>query len=275
MNSWQQAAQFLLDELGDRVADHGYPTWVQIVGTPGDGAEFTFLGLDGLDVMGWLAPPDCDALGIVGTATVTRFDGPIEPPVPIPVGRTPGARFACVVGRDAHVGWTMRLPDGTEMTEVPEDGRMLDCLRRCLDLPTPPPPESPGYIQSVLWLAAILEEGSQANRRLGWRETLRLHPVASGILESPDVEVTEHNLAELVRLASSIWTWERLRRDTVVNHWASHVVSDDLAGWMDEGMFARWILAELPAADELMNQVRQYVAPSTARRIAHAVRAAA
>jgi hypothetical protein len=99
--------------------------------------------------------------------------------------------------------------------------------------------------------------------------------VATGILDSPDVEVTESNLQELVRLASSIWTWERLRCDTLVNHWASQVVSDEVAAWMDEGMFARWILAELPATDELMTEVRRCVAPSIARRIAHAVRAAA
>jgi hypothetical protein len=265
----------LLDALGDQVADHGYPTWVQIVGRPRDGELVQFLGLDDMDVMGWLAPPHCDALGIVATATVTRFDGPIEPPVPIPLGRTPGARFACVVGRDALMGWSMRLPDGSELNEAPKEGRMLDCLRRCLELPTPPPPEGPGSIQSVLWLAAIVEEGSQANRRLGWREVLRLHPVASGITETPDVEVTGQNLPELVRLSSSIWTWERLRRDTLINHWAADVVSDDVARWMDDGMFARWILAELPAADELLTRVRQYVAPSTARRIAHAVRAAA
>jgi hypothetical protein len=131
----------------------------------------------------------------------------------------------------------------------------------------------PGAVQSVLWLAAIVEEASRTNRRLGWREILGLHPVAAGILESPDVEVTERNLPELVRLASSIWTWERLRRDTLINHWASDVVSDEVASWMDEGMFARWILAELPAADELMTRVRSYVAPATARRIAHAMRA--
>jgi hypothetical protein len=275
MNCWQRAARFLLDELGDRVAGNGCPTWVQIVGgSPGDD-EVNFLGLDGLDVMGWLAPPECAALAVVATATVTRFDGPTEPRVPIPLGRTPGARFACVVGRDARLGWAMRLPDGTELNEVPEDGRMLDCLRRCLGLPTPPPPKGSGWVQSVLWLAAILEEGGRTDRRLGWREILELHPVASGVLESPDIEVTEDNLLGLVRLASSIWTWERLRRDTIVNHWASQVVSAEVAAWMDEGMFARWILAALPDADELMTQVRHCVAPSTARRIAHAVRAAA
>jgi hypothetical protein len=43
---------------------------------------------------------------------------------------------------------------------------------------------------------------------------------------------------------------------------------------MDEGMFARWILADLPSPDEMLASVRPDLAPSAARRLAHAIHAA-
>jgi hypothetical protein len=52
------------------------------------------------------------------------------------------------------------------------------------------------------------------------------------------------------------------------------IIDPELAGWMDDGMFARWVLSDLPSPDELLATVRPYLAPSAARRLAHAVRAA-
>jgi hypothetical protein len=169
----------------------------------------------------------------------------------------------------------MRLPDGAELTQAPEEGRLLDCMRRYLGLPTPPPAVSPSTLQSALWLAAIIDEGSRAYRVLTWRDALRLHPVCSSILSECAGIITERQLGDVVRAAAGVWTWGRLRQDTLQNHWASGVVPDHLARWMDDGMFSRWILAELPDPEDLIKQIRGLVAPATARRIAHAVRAAA
>jgi hypothetical protein len=102
-----------------------------------------------------------------------------------------------------------------------------------------------------------------------------MHPVLGPILGAEGVELTPGELPAVVRLAAANWSWEKLRRDAVLNDWAGSVVPADIAAWMDEGMFARWILAELPDTDDLLGRVRAVVDPSTARRLAHTVRAAA
>lgn len=275
MTRWNDLAAVLLDSLGDRVADRGRPAWVQIHDDPAGGQEFDLIVADDMEVVGWHAPPECQALAVVATGTVERADPGLEPPVPIPVGRTPGARLSCVAARDGETGWALRLPDGTVLDRAPEGGRLLDCLRRAVGLPTAPPPSSPGPFQSALWLSAIIDEGALRDRQLSWREVIRLHPVASAIEEGGGPQIAARDLPELVRAASHAWTWSRLRLDAVIYGWAKAVIPCDVAEWMDDGMFCRWLLAELPGNEELIKRIRPYVAPATARRIAHAVRAAA
>lgn len=276
MTGWQDLARFILDEVGDHTAEQRHPTLVEVTDAAEGGQHFrlTFL-TDGPDLLGWSAPSACVALGMVATATIEVIEGPVEPAIPLPLDTTTGVRISCVVGRDGGIGWRMRLPNGSELDQAPEEGRLLDCLRRCLGLATPPPPASPGRLQSVLWLTTVLDEARRSSRRLGWREIIELHPVAEAFRSAFDFDVSERHLADLVDLASSTWTWTRLRQDAVSNQWASAVVAGHVADWMDDGMFARWILAELPAPEELVGRIRHVVAPSTARRIAHTVRATA
>lgn len=271
MTRWNDLAVDLLDALGDPVAERGRPSWIEI----GEDATGDFLVHVDLDIVGWHAPPECHALGVVATGTVDRADEGVEPPVPIPIGRTPGARMSCVVVRSGETGWAMRMPGGTVLNEPPEGGRLLDCLHRAMGLPTAPPPTSPGPFQSALWLSAIIDEGSIRDRHLSWREVIDLHPVVSCLAKARGPKVPTRELPELIRTAAHFWSWSRLRQDAVAYDWAKHVIPQEVAEWMDDGMFCRWLLAELPETESLIIGIRPYVAPATARRIAHAVRSAA
>jgi len=274
MEDWQGLAGILLEAVGDRVADQGRPVWVEVRDLPGADADFSLCFLE--DPQGFLgreAPPDCLAVGVVATGKVTVADSEIEAPVPLAPGVTTGIRMCCLVTRDGLVGWRMTLPDGRSLAQAPTEGRLLDCLRRCLALPTPPPPVGAGQLQSVFWLAAILEEVHRTDRKLSWREVVRLHPAAEllgGFDASADLQP---DLPELIRIAGDSWSWELLRQQAVSDRWAKELVSPDLAAWMDEGMFARWILGALPGPDELVARIRPQLVPSAARRLAHAVRA--
>ena len=52
------------------------------------------------------------------------------------------------------------------------------------------------------------------------------------------------------------------------------VPAPHLAAWMDEGMFARWILGSLQDPEDLLRQARPGLRPAAARRLAHLVRSA-
>lgn len=170
--------------------------------------------------------------------------------------------------------WRMTLPDGRSFDDAPREGRLLDCLKRCFALPTPPPPVGAGHLLSVLWLGAIIDEVHRAERRLTWREVTRLHPAAQVMGGCGRAGGHGLDLSDLIRVSSSAWSWEALRVQAEAGRWAGELVPADLAAWMDEGMFARWVLNALPAPDELVARIRPRLAPSTARRLAHAIKAA-
>jgi hypothetical protein len=276
MNDWDRLAQLLLEAAGDEVAERGCPIWVRILDTPDDGQEDGFaLAMsdepDGL--LGWVATPDCRAVGLIASGRLRALPGAAAGAVGPARDRL---RLACLVTRNGDVAWKMELPDGTgrglTQDDAPSEGRMLDSLRRCFGLPTPPPPVGPGRLQAVAWLVSILEQGAGSRQRLTWSDISRLHPVALALqtdLRGSDAGV----LPGLLRMAGSAWSWEDFRQHAERDGSLADVIDPKLAGWMDEGMFARWILSDLPSPDELLARVRPYLAPSAARRLTHAVHA--
>jgi hypothetical protein len=80
-------------------------------------------------------------------------------------------------------------------------------------------------------------------------------------------------LPALTRIAGAAWSWDDLRRQVRDFDGLGGLIDPELAEWMDDGMFARWVLSALPAPAEMLAAVRPYLVPSAARRLAHAVRA--
>jgi hypothetical protein len=294
MEDWQRLTGLLLEATGDHVAEQGYPTWVLVLDPPSrdagggdeddrhdghdrhdarardDGDFSVALKDDPVGLVGWVATSDCQAVGVIATGRLRPMEG--APPGLVDPMRNQ-IRMACLVTRHGEVVWKMCLPDGTTTDEPPAEGRMLDCLRRCFELPTPPPPVGPARLQIIAWLAAILEQAKTARRPLSWSEVSRLHPVARVLgsdLGSPSSEL----MPGLMRMAGSAWSWEALRLQAQHESGLEDIVDPELAGWMDEGMFARWVLSDLPSPDELLAALRPQLAPSAARHLTHAVHAA-
>ena len=119
---------------------------------------------------------------------------------------------------------------------------MADCLRRAIGLPTPPPPCGPVAWWAVDWLDATLEAVCRDPARpWTWarvsgctRARVRSRPTARGP-------------------RSSSWPgqgagldWSSIRRHVGAEGGARCPIGPELAAWMDDGMFARWLLGSRP-----------------------------
>jgi hypothetical protein len=126
-------------------------------------------------------------------------------------------------------------------------------------------------LQAVAWLAAVLEASDRSARLLSWSEVSRLHPVARLVAGDAGADCSEL-LPALTRVATATWSWDDLRRRVSEFDGLGGLVDPELAAWMDEGMFARWVLAALPSAEEMLAGARPLLVPSAARRLGHAIR---
>jgi hypothetical protein len=125
-------------------------------------------------------------------------------------------------------------------------------------------------LQIIAWLAAVAERVPRSRRPLSWSEVSALHPVAQ-VLAAELGNQDRTPSPGLLRLAGSAWSWEELRLQAESCCGPVTTFHAGLAGWMDEGMFARWLLADLPSPDELLATVGAAVTPSAARRLSQAV----
>jgi hypothetical protein len=242
-------------------------------------------------LLGWRAPRSSWAVVVVASGRAWRPDadprslrtslGPVsgrreEGPGPDPVGLALGvARNGEVVGR--------LTADGGVHDHNPESGRLLDTLRRNLGLPTPPPPEDTARILAVAWLAAIATAAPRGEdtprpgrtgsgptppgRAMGWPAAVRLHP-ASRLLMTRGERLSTADLEGVLGVARSTWTWEVLHRAEVSNPSMAPLCPPGTAPWMDAGMYARWVLADVPATGLLWRRARTLLTPVARRRLA-------
>jgi hypothetical protein len=103
-----------------------------------------------------------------------------------------------------------------------------------------------------------------------WREVACLHPLAQACASTGRPALPAGSAQALAGVAGATWTWDFLRRHA--GAWATDLVSPEIAAWMDDGMFCRSVLSELPDPEQLILRVRPLVTPSAARRLAHALR---
>ncbi|HET9072929.1 MAG TPA: hypothetical protein VFN60_13520 [Acidimicrobiales bacterium] len=219
-------------------------------------------------LLGWDAPPDVDTLVFVGEGTASTA-GAAARSLPPERGRTPTVRVVVAVDRAGHEAGRLRVGTTVEH-RPPAGGRLLDALRRCLGLATPPPAASTAGLLAALWLGALADHHGAP--RLGWAPTLRLHP-AAGALEAhghggagteglPDAA-----LEEAIVAAPRVWTWDRLRVATAELGTLDLLCPAGLAGWMDEGMFARWVTGSTAAVAALTPAAQAATEPAAFRRL--------
>jgi hypothetical protein len=253
--------------LGD---DGGFVVTLRGIRT---GLELGFRPLEGehpVDaLLGFRAPGDVDALGVVVSGTARPLGGPGE----MPTGRVRIIQIHARDGRSASRLRSIGTDPPVVVDTVAADGDVADCVRRALDLPTPPPPHPPIVWWAIDWLDALLDRACrEPSRRWTWNDVSALHPLAGS--PPPD---SPRSLIELVVERSEGLAWSGLRLATADAGLATDgppcPIGPDLAAWMDDGMFARWLLGSRPEPVDVVVDLVDLLAPPLTRSVVEALQA--
>ena len=246
---------------------------------PGDPDGELELGLltleDGAHPLGFLAgfeaPPSWWALGVVCRGQARHADEPGHPPVPVRVTQLVSRQgtWASSWGPADDLDLPGAVADGCTDGDAGDapTGRVDDALRRALGLPTPPPPASTTPLWAAQWLDALVVDavgpapGRRTRRRRPLAALLAAHPAVTAFDLDPQQLTVTSLVAAGERLAG--WRrWSNLRRSCAEGRWHDPEVPADVAGWLDDGAYARWVLGAYPDLAQLRGTLGELLAPS-------------
>jgi hypothetical protein len=232
---------------------------------------FTWFPLEGthpLEVLlGFVAPPHWQALGVSCPGYAHRLDahGRVRHDASGVAVEPDDVSVTVLVDRGGSAAGVLRR--GAEAADLPgrPEGAVADACRRALGLPTSPPPPSSLGLWTLAWLDRVVEAAGRADaesRLRSWSAVAGLHAAAGPPGDhEPAAALAPAALAGAAGALAMAWPWGRLRDDPAVVDVPGPPPSAELAGWMDDGMWARWMLSRLPAADDLMAAVRALLPP--------------
>ena len=185
-------------------------------------------------LLGFVAPDDWEVLGVIASGWGTFYAGPQE-------GKRRRVRAIHVASRAGEEAGLLRFAgDDSPSIEAAKDspGRVADCIRRALELPTPDEPDS--TLVAAWW-----------DRTLR-RVAARAHPSNNGRL----AQVAE--LDGLIGDAPTTWGDERW---SVIISGGSALMDATIATWMDDGMFARTVLADMVDPEIAIDAAKRACSP--------------
>lgn len=213
-------------------------------------------------IVGWRAPAQWLAFGLVGPADLTA--GP---------SRRQAVRIALLASRDGTVTVAAAGEDGQETAWSEPgsqlSGRVLDLCRRALDAPTPACLEPPSAFMTGLWLDRILLLSLRRarSRPLSWAEVVALHPLSEAAHSAHPAA-----LAALASGALGRITWEDLRRRGAQGALA-FAPDAAAAAWHDAGSYGRSLLGDLPPPTDLLDDLADLLTPAVHQAIGEVARA--
>jgi hypothetical protein len=162
-------------------------------------------------------------------------------------------RLAMVVHRDgsAHV---VDPEGGAPMAVSHEFGPVIDVGRRALGLSTPPEPIPPVVMLDAIWIDRALAATLDADMGSPppWEILVVLHPLAG-------VSLTPWMLRDRRLSLALDWSAFRHRATGAESPWPD--LPPSLAEWLDDGSFARWVLADLASTRLLLDDLAELVEP--------------
>ncbi|HEX7166333.1 MAG TPA: hypothetical protein VF230_05060 [Acidimicrobiales bacterium] len=191
------------------------------------------------ELLGFVAPPSWEAIGLV----TYGWGAPADRVRPSEHPERRRVRLVTLVDRDGREAATASFDDGTVIDESPE-GVLTDVLRRCLRVPTAPPPPHAVLVDSI-WVENVLRDAKRSGRgRMTWAR-----------------------VASLRRADALPSSWAETRAAAVVASpfWA------DVGPWMDDGMFARWVLGNMRPLADMLRKAERRLSKDVARRLRAAV----
>jgi len=226
---------------------------------------------------GFDAPAEWDAVGVVARGRAHRLDpdrhdpdrhDPDRPRAGRAPGRLngPGPEPVLVVHLQARSGASRSLvgPPGGPLEPMSgrATGRVADVCRRCLGLPTDPAEVSVLRWWAAQWLDALVgEAGLELVRHEP--QLVAAFPGGAPFGPSRDLVALEHH----GRLLEASCPWPALRQAAAAGAIEVGGIPAVTAGWMDDGMFARWAVTEAPACDVSLAELRTRLDPELAARL--------
>jgi hypothetical protein len=217
-------------------------------------------------LIGFVAPNDCQAIGVVGSGWARNLAVAAADATPL---LAPGERRRCrvvfLMTRSGDLAGYLRAGSDLLIDQPPTVGRVPDLICRALGLPTPPPEESTGGFLAYIWLVNVLGVAGRSPTPLTWTAVIHLHPAmqvaaGAGIISSDDIVAS-------LRVASDAWSWSFLTQEASESGWMRDPLPPGAAGWMDEGILSRWLLNSLGEIEPLVDRVTRLVAPTAAETL--------
>lgn len=187
-------------------------------------------------LLGFVAPDDWEVLGVIAPGWGTQY-GDTAP-------KKRRIRVIHIASRMGDEASLVRFAGDQAATSVSVDdrpaGRVADCVRRALNLPTT---AEPGETLSTLWVHRVMQALAS-----------RLHPSFGR------KRVEAHEIDDIVACAAPrSWSDERW---AVVQSGGSILMDGAIAAWMDDGMYARYVLADLPERSVSLDAAKQACTPA-------------
>lgn len=240
-------------------------SWTEIVGPPRS-PEAVRWHPDLTSLIGYVAPPDCQAIVTVGGGTARALEeGPAAAPGLLRPGEQRRCRAVFLLTRDGEAAGYLRMGPAVVIDQPATAGRIPDVVRRALGLPTPPPDEPTDRLLAQMWLRDVAIAG-RARRPLSWAAVVHHHPALRAVAEA-GLDVPPDQMTTVLRVASEVWTWTRLLEQAAEPGWLAELLPPGAGQWMDEGILARWLLGSTSDVARLLDEVGPLVTTEARRRL--------
>lgn len=229
-----------------------------------------------LELTGFNAPKAWSCLGVLTEAWAGEYEPTRGEPRRGSMKNRRRTRLLHLVSRSGDAVMLMRDEQSgdvrlTHIDTAASAGLLDDCLRRSLGIPTAPPADDTRELWALLWLDHVLEDAVE-NRlsRASWQDVARLHPAVERAIAADDPALVEWSTTELVRageVMANAYQWERARGDSLDGAGPISGIPADHLRWMDEGMFARSVVAWFPPLDDVLADLEVLIPGEVHRRI--------
>ena len=201
-------------------------------------------------LVGFDAPAEWEAMAVVVEGRAWALDEGAADPRPV--------RLTHVVDRDGGVASVLRhAGEEPVLGGADGQGRLVDVCRRALGLATAPPPEESTELWALFWMDGLLARAARGETPAGPIAAARAHPAIEMVARhEPDlVDLAAERLVRLGRIFGQARDWPHLRSAAVAGEWPVEHLDPEGAAWMDDGMFARWVTADLPRLEDFLAEL--------------------